>query len=107
MATEMNKKARALMVTLGSRGCIVCYRRGISIVSKQVMAPTTKKVTDTTGCGDVFAAAFLSALMSNSSTLSATEFAVRVATSRAENASVKDIDFDRLRRLPRVVIDSN
>ena len=101
MATEMNKGARALLVTLGSRGCIVCYRRGTSIVVQQIMPPATNKVIDTTGCGDVFAAAFLSAVISKASIPSATAIAVRIATSRAEFASVEDLDFNRLRRQRR------
>lgn len=96
MVEEMNRKARALLVTLGSRGCIVSYRRGTSIVSRQVLSPATKKVTDTTGCGDVFAAAFVTSQMSNPSIESAARFAVRVATFRAENVSVEDLDFRRL-----------
>lgn len=98
METEMNKGAQALLVTLGSRGCLVCYRRGTSIVARQVEPKAAKKVIDTTGCGDVFAAAFLSAVMSEASIPNATASAVRVATSRAENPSVENLDFNRLRR---------
>lgn len=95
---EMSRSVQALLVTLGGRGCLACCRRGTAIVSQQITPVSREKIIDTTGCGDVFAAAFLSALSNETTLLNAVEIAVNVATSRAEKRSVEDIDFDRFRR---------
>ncbi len=101
MTAEMNARARALLVTLGSSGCIACYRQNGSVVSQQIAPQSIRTAIDTTGCGDVFAAAFLSALMPGAEVASAARCAVQVATNRAETASVEDLDFCRLRRWKR------
>ncbi len=97
MTEEMADTAKALLVTLGSDGCIASCRRGSRIVSRRVEPKTRSKVIDTTGCGDVFAAAFLSASSAGLTIMKAARIAVDVATFRAENSSVDDIDFGRFR----------
>lgn len=92
---EMSGMAQALLITLGSDGCVVCCRRGSKVVSQRIKPVSQRKVIDTTGCGDVFAAAFLSALTAGVAILGAARFAVSVATFRAESDSVEDINFGR------------
>lgn len=57
--TKELPSAQALIVTLGSDGCLVVSRRGPKIIGRMVSSPPVRKVFDTTGCGDIFAAGFL------------------------------------------------
>ena len=76
-------RARGLIITLGAEGCLVVYRRG-RIISRRIPAPTIKMVYDTTGCGDIFAAGFLTKYLRTKSFIKGAANGNRLASARCE-----------------------
>ncbi len=72
-----------LIVTLGADGCLVTYRgkQGL-IVTRHVAAVEIKRVYDTTGCGDIFGAGFVTEYIRTRSFLKAARHGARLAGER-------------------------
>jgi sugar/nucleoside kinase (ribokinase family) len=67
-----------LIVTLGAQGCLAVYRRQATI-SRLVPAIKVRGVVDTTGCGDIFGAAFAVEYLTTGNPLSAARNGNRLA----------------------------
>lgn len=96
---QLSDSCRALLVTLGRRGA-VCVRPGRrQVLIDSIPAPVLRSVRDTTGCGDVFAAALVARYLSSGDIMAAARFAVAAASRRAAVQHLSDIDWGQLRRL--------
>ncbi|MCP4568268.1 MAG: carbohydrate kinase family protein [FCB group bacterium] len=74
--------AKALIITLGADGCLAVYRRGTRIIGRMVSSPQVRRVFDTTGCGDIFAAGFLIEYLMSDSFIRAASEGNRLAAQR-------------------------
>jgi hypothetical protein len=77
--------AKAVFVTLGKEGVLVVTREK----SKKIKATKTKKVVDTTGCGDVFCAAAAAKLAEGEDPFASASFGLELAT---QAVSVRGIE---------------
>jgi hypothetical protein len=77
--------AKAVFVTLGKEGVLVITREK----SKKIKAAKTKKVADTTGCGDVFCAAAAAKLAEGEDPFASASFGLELAT---QAVSVRGIE---------------
>ncbi len=99
LRTELGQAGRGLFVTLGDKGCLYALRRGKTITAGHWSVRRTRKpVIDTTGCGDIFAAAFLAAYSARDDALLAARFAVDTASTRAAVSGIEQIDWALQRR---------
>lgn len=73
---------KTLLVTLGKDGCLVVNKSRNGVVSVHIPAPKVASPKDTTGCGDIFGAAFLAHYIQNRDVFRSAEFAVSVASRR-------------------------
>jgi len=95
---NLSGSCRALFVTQGSRG-VVCVRPGRKQASiESIPAPTLRSVRDTTGCGDVFAAALVAGYLSCGDLIAVARFAVAAASRRAAVQQLSDIDWGQFRK---------
>lgn len=74
----LNLGPRVVLVTLGPKGSIVAYNRGPETLWERCPASTVP-VIDTTGCGDVFSAGFITDFLHSRDPVAATTFANAVA----------------------------
>lgn len=96
---HLRGSCRALFVTLGSRGA-VCVRPGRrQALIDSIPAAALRSVRDTTGCGDVFAAALVARYLSSGNFIAAARFAVAAASRRAAVQQLSDIDWGQFRKL--------
>jgi ribokinase len=72
----LNKGVKLLVITLGTKGCYVTDGK----TSKFIASHQPKKVVDTTGAGDAFAAGFLFGLLSNKNFSICGEYGNRMAS---------------------------
>lgn len=70
---------KIIITTLAERGAIVSYRKNKSINSVHSPAYIPERIIDTTGCGDIFASAFLWDYLNHRNPISANIFANRIA----------------------------
>jgi len=77
----LGKGLKATAVTLGSKGVIICYRDNLSSIGvKHIKGIKTNKVIDAAGCGDVFAAGFISHFLKTENLLESYKFANQIAS---------------------------
>ncbi len=76
---------KAVFITLGKKGVLVASKEGTEVIP----APLPKKVVDTTGCGDCFAAATAAKLRHGASVKEAASFGLRVASRVAGVSGVR------------------
>jgi hypothetical protein len=88
---------RAVFVTLGKEGVLV----GTPAETRLVRAPAAEAVVDTTGCGDVFAAATFVRLASGESAFSAAAAGAALASAAAGVAGVRHTYELAVRNRPR------
>jgi sugar/nucleoside kinase (ribokinase family) len=77
----------AIVVKLGARGALLCSDEGIITTPGVPLTPV-----DVTGAGDSFAAAFLSALVSNSDPAAALAAAVRFSAAKVQLAGTQPLE---------------
>jgi hypothetical protein len=77
---------RAVFITLGKDGVLVATPEDF----QRVPAPAAAAVVDTTGCGDVFAAATARALIDGNSPVRAAEYGVKLATRAAGISGLRE-----------------
>ena len=99
MFNHMAESALCLLVTLGEQGCLLSFRRRSDIITRRAPANLSGQIVDTTGCGDIFAGAFLSRFVQRRAIVAATHFAVRVASMRAKTAALEDFELNQLKGL--------
>ncbi len=99
MRKQLGHNCRGLFVTLGDKGCLYALRREERITVGCLPAPRIRKsAIDTTGCGDIFAAAFLAAYWTSKDALLAARFAVDTASARVRVSGIALINWPQQRR---------
>lgn len=83
---------KALHITRGESGSTIFINNHKQIKRFDIPAVKSEKVIDTTGCGDVFAAAYCAHYMKTKNIISSTEFANRVASCNAQIPGSINID---------------
>jgi sugar/nucleoside kinase (ribokinase family) len=76
-----------IVVKIGSGGALLCSNKGIITMPGVALTPV-----DVTGAGDSFAAAFLSALVTNSDPLAALMAAVRFSAAKVQLAGTQPLE---------------
>ncbi len=92
--------ARAVNVTLGSRGSYICYREREEVMFLKLPGSPAVEAVDPTGCGDAFSAAFVVEYIRNGGAVCAAKFANEMAGMVAATRGVKAILEFRLEGLP-------
>jgi sugar/nucleoside kinase (ribokinase family) len=75
-------RTRCLIVTCGSQGCFVMQRLDTIIRLTSIPASHVAKITDTTGCGDIFSAGFIANYLTTNDEVVAARYATRLASWR-------------------------
>lgn len=75
----LQKGVKSVAITLGSKGSLVCWKEGNETYVKRIEPAPVSAVLDTTGCGDVFAAAFIVNFLQTGSIITSYELANRIA----------------------------
>lgn len=83
---------RCILVTLGTEGAFVSHRVGRSYQTGRCRVPRVDRIVDTTGCGDVFSAAFVSHYFEKSDIFAAARFAVEVASHKATFSGIEALE---------------
>ncbi len=74
--------AKCLVITLGEEGCQIVYQRSGKTVGRHVEGIKVARVLDTTGCGDIFAAGFISEYLVTKNFIEAARRGNRLAAAR-------------------------
>ena len=82
---------KGVVVTRGERGATLFYNEHKHVVQKNVDGIPVDNVRDTTGCGDVFGAAFHIHYVKTHDLLGATQFANHVASNRTRVAGIEGV----------------
>lgn len=75
----LERGVTSVAVTLGARGVLVAWKDGEEAKTKWIEATNVSAIIDPTGCGDVFAGAFIVHMLQTGKILASYEFANRVA----------------------------
>lgn len=70
---------KIIHITLGSKGSLLFYKKGIEKQHQKIPAYPVDEVVDVTGCGDAFAAGFIVHHHNHNNILSATQYANSIA----------------------------
>ncbi|MFC1553725.1 carbohydrate kinase family protein [candidate division KSB1 bacterium] len=100
--TLLAKGVETALITLGSKGVIICWRTGSRMFHKSISAFTTGDIKDPTGCGDVFSASFVKAFLNGAGPYESAEFANKVSGVRATQYSSSE-----LHRLKNILIEKS
>ena len=82
---------KALVVTRGSRGASLFFNEHKHVVRKDLEGIQVDEVRDTTGCGDVFGAAFHMHYVKTRDSFAAMQFANQVAAARTKVAGIAEL----------------
>ena len=82
---------KGVVVTRGDRGATLYYNEHKKILQKDFAGITLAHPCDTTGCGDVFGAAFLSQYVKTKDPILAADFANRVAAAKVQQLGVENL----------------
>jgi sugar/nucleoside kinase (ribokinase family) len=82
---------KGVVVTKGSQGATLYYNDHKKVIEKNFGGIKLENPRDTTGCGDVFGAAFHLRYVKSRDLLAATEFANRVASAKVEHAGIEGL----------------
>ena len=77
--TVLNKGIKILNITKGSNGSLIFIEEENKIKTKHVPAFKASKVEDVTGCGDAFAAGFITEYLKTKDSFSAVTYANKIA----------------------------
>ncbi len=94
---DLRRENAVLIVTRGPAGCLVISQDSTTVEFSTPKTPVPRQVVDTTGCGDIFSAAFISHWRRHKNPPAAAAFASGVATSRVAVEKLADIDWRRWR----------
>ena len=83
---------KGVVLTRGERGASVFYNDHKHVVQKDLVGIIANEVRDTTGCGDVFGAAFHLHYVRTRDLLSAAQFANHVASARTRFAGTEGLE---------------
>ena len=86
----------ALSITLAELGSYLIYDDFGDVVCHQLTAPRVEFLADTTGCGDVFAAAFSAAVCTGFSSKLAAWTANQKASDNCRYAGVENLSLEKL-----------
>jgi sugar/nucleoside kinase (ribokinase family) len=76
---------KAVIITLAEKG-LVLFTKEYGKVVEQRFDPQQTEIIDSTGCGDVFGAAFLHSILLGNNFIDATEFGIAMATKKLSSA---------------------
>ncbi len=92
-STLINKGVTSIALTLGERGAFFCWGDKTGQPSlKKIKAPEIKDEVDPTGCGDVFAAGFISNFLETNDLLGAYQSAVNLAANSVRVSGIEKIE---------------
>lgn len=86
------KPDQVLLITRGSGGCTVLFKKENVVRKKDFPAISLKRIEDVTGCGDVFGAAFVSHYIEHEDVFTAVEFAQLAAGCNCLLKGTNDLD---------------
>ena len=85
---------KSIAITLGVDGSKVCYENSKGEIEIEHLNPVRfNKIVDTTGCGDVFAAGFISHFLETGNLLDSYKFANKVAGLKTQIGDVEALQF--------------
>ncbi len=79
----LERGTAAMIVTRGEKGAFYFHTDDEGILKEEIPPFRIHNIIDTTGCGDVFSAAFISSLSQTGNTLEAAQFAVKASALKA------------------------
>ncbi len=82
---------KGLVVTRGERGATLYYNEHKKVIQKDIDGIKLEQPRHTTGCGDVFGAAFHLQYVRSKDLLAATEFANRIAATKAQHVGIEGL----------------
>jgi adenosine kinase len=94
----LEKGVKAIAITLGPDGVFVSYHEDNDVKIKHIKGIRVDRVIDATGCGDVFAAGFISHYLKTKNILESYEFANKIAALK-----VKISGFQNLSKLIKMI----
>ena len=87
----LNLGVRFVLVTRGEKSGYFIYREKNEVGIKRIKVPKIKKVKDTTGCGDVFSAAFILSYLNGKKPQKAFEIANFTATQKCKFSGIENL----------------